>query len=114
MAKAVAVVPGGVSRLMKNSSRHPSRPANPSSALRFLAVAMATAAKPRLDLESACRAVYQNEFFNSLLEQVAYQRRDWRRFATGRKEKRCTGVGPREVRAARCSGLPYPLCAAKP
>jgi hypothetical protein len=53
------------SRLLKNSSRRHARFANPSSALRILAVAMATAAKPRLDLESARRTGHQNEFFNS-------------------------------------------------
>jgi len=29
---------------------------------------MATAANPRLDLESASRTCHQNEFFNSLLQ----------------------------------------------
>jgi len=55
------------SRLLKNSSRRHARLAKPSSALRFLAVAMATAAKTFLDLGSARRTCHQNEFFNSLL-----------------------------------------------
>src|ERR1700691_6659745 len=33
---------------------------------------------------------------------------------TGANDCRCSGVGPYFSRAARCCGVPYPLCEAKP